>query len=465
MARRALIAALSVLGLFLVGTVVVLSSVSIFLSIPASTYIGEAEVPADAWTGNSTDAPRKEQIPRIIHQTWKTDTLPDRWQPVSKTCRDLMPDYEYMLWTDQASDDFIAKHYSWFLPTFRGYTYPIQRADAIRYFVLYHYGGVYLDLDVGCRRRLDPLLTYPVILPRTIPVGVSNDLMFAAKGHPFMSQTIHALMPFDINYIINYPTVMFSTGPMFLSAQLSLFASRNPSLASEVRVLSKPLYGKNAKPEEAPHAFFTHHYGSSWHADDAGFITFLGKYGRILMYVGLALLLFGLYRLLRTRAPGSPVRRRGSGYTLLLPRVVEDQHGRSVLDLGLFSVPMPGSVPHSPTNDLPMLPLSRRSRGHGILFFLPAVLQPSSRRNSGVGSRSPSSRIRTPVPEKRDDLESAGLVAPGLALGLGVASGSRRSSDARSRSRPATPEPVAPPPYQGGTDRAEWASWSPAPNQ
>lgn len=380
---------------------------------------------------------------------------------------------EYMLWTDQKSDDFIAEHYSWFLPTFRGYKYPIQRADAIRYFVLHHYGGVYLDLDVGCRRRLDPLLTYPIVLPRTIPVGVSNDLMFAAKGHPFMTQTINALMSFDINYIINYPTVMFSTGPMFLSAQISLFSSRNLAQSSDVRVLSKPLYGKNAKPEEAPHAFFTHHYGSSWHADDAGFITFLGRHGRLLMYIGLALLLFGLYRLIRTRTPGSPVRRRAGGYTLILPRVVEDQQGRTILDLGLFTVPMPASVPLSPTsNDLPMTPLSRRSRAHGVLFFLPAILQPRSRRNSGA-DLGPSS-IRVPVPEKREDLESAGLVAPGLGLGLGVASSSRRSSDARSRSRPATPEPVAPPPYRGtgpetpsGSARwsaagREWAPWSPA---
>jgi hypothetical protein len=46
-------------------------------------------------------------------------------------------------------------------------------------------------------------------------------------------------------------------------------------------------YGKNAKPEEAPHSFFAHYYGSSWHADDAGFITFLGKSGKLLMYAGI----------------------------------------------------------------------------------------------------------------------------------------------------------------------------------
>ncbi|KAB5596256.1 glycosyltransferase C17G8.11c [Ceratobasidium theobromae] len=465
MARRALIAALGVLGLVLVGTVVVLSSVSIFLAVPKSTFVFENHVPVDAWTGNATDAPTTERIPRIIHQTWKTDVLPERWQSVSKTCRDLMPDYEYMLWTDQASDDFIAEHYPWFLATFRGYTYPIQRADTIRYFVLHHYGGVYLDLDVGCRRRLDPLLTYPVVLPKTIPVGVSNDLMFAEKEHPFMIQTIHALMTFDINYVINYPTVMFSTGPMFLSAQLSLFASRHPDLANQVRVLSKPLYGKNAKPEEAPHAFFSHYYGSSWHADDAGFITFLGSHGRLLMYIGLALLVLGLYRLTCTRAPGSPSRRRSSAYTILLPRVVEGQHGRPILDLGLFSIPMPSTAPPSPA------PHDHfgRSRAQGVLFFLPAILQPAaSRRNSNSHEMSP--RTRSPAPEKRDDLES------GSALGLGLSastSSARQSHDVRSR--PATPEP-APPPYHGSDPQTpstsatarwnavsrHWAPWSPS---
>lgn len=166
-----------------------------------------------------------------------------------------------------------------------------------------------MDLDVGCMRPLDPLLVYPVILPKTIPVGVSNDLMFSAKGHPFMEQTIHNLITFDHNYFLNYPTVMFSTGPMYVSAQYGLYTASHPhrTAAEDVRVLSKPLYGKNASPLEAPHTFFSHHYGSSWHADDAAFITFLGKWGRLLMKVGLVVLVFGLIRMFWSR------RRRGNG--------------------------------------------------------------------------------------------------------------------------------------------------------
>lgn len=51
------------------------------------------------------------------------------------------------LWTDAKSREFIATEYPWFLATFDNYSQPIQRADAIRYFVLNHFGGIYIDLD------------------------------------------------------------------------------------------------------------------------------------------------------------------------------------------------------------------------------------------------------------------------------------------------------------------------------
>ena len=92
-----------------------------------------------------------------------------------RSCLELHPDYEYkvgsipllgaktmkltgcapQLWTDEKAREFIAKEYPWFLETFDNYPYPIQRADSIRYFVLSHYGGVYLDLDDVCRCLLE----------------------------------------------------------------------------------------------------------------------------------------------------------------------------------------------------------------------------------------------------------------------------------------------------------------------
>ncbi len=54
------------------------------------------------------------------------------------------------MWTDAKSRELIATEYPWFLNTFDNYSQPIQRADAIRYFVLAHFGGIYIDLDDVC---------------------------------------------------------------------------------------------------------------------------------------------------------------------------------------------------------------------------------------------------------------------------------------------------------------------------
>lgn len=124
-----------------------------------------------------------------------------------------------------------------------------------------------MDLDIGCRRNMDPLLYFEVILPQTIPVGVSNDLMFSEKGHPFMDLVIHNLITFDHTYGTNYPTVMFSTGPMFLSAQYGLWPKDvSEGMERQVRVLPKRWYGKNAHPSQMADSYFDHYYGSSWHA-------------------------------------------------------------------------------------------------------------------------------------------------------------------------------------------------------
>ncbi|GAC96488.1 glycosyltransferase [Pseudozyma hubeiensis SY62] len=373
LSRRASHILLILLGLFLAGTIVVLTTANAYFSIDTSAYIlpeelgtweqiqsGASPDGPDGWaaripwlsklTHHSTDvaassavvnttaahpasvvdpddtvarpqpwrdntpkkwdpANPKEKIPRIIHQTWKDEHLPPRWQAIRDECAAMHPDYEYMLWTDADSRKFIAEHYDWFLPVFDGYPYPIQRADAIRYFVLHHYGGIYMDLDIGCLRRFDPLLRFEVILPKTIPVGVSNDVMLSAKAHPFMDQLIHNLVNFNHQYLTNYPTVMFSTGPMFVSASYGLYVDvhgpafpstpKQPEMGFKgVRVLPKSLYGKNVKPVDAPDAFFSHFYGSSWHANDAGFLIFLRKYGRFLIFVGVCVVLYGVFRTL-----------------------------------------------------------------------------------------------------------------------------------------------------------------------
>lgn len=92
--RRVIYVFLTILGLFLVGTVVVLSSISYYLAIDQAAYLTELEVPIldNVTRWDASEHGMVERIPRILHQTWKSETLPVRWQNVSKGCRDMMPD-------------------------------------------------------------------------------------------------------------------------------------------------------------------------------------------------------------------------------------------------------------------------------------------------------------------------------------------------------------------------------------
>ncbi|EDN05038.1 MIPC synthase [Histoplasma capsulatum] len=226
---------------------------------------------------------RPQLIPKIIHQTYKNESIPAMWLGAQQSCIKLHADYEYKLWTDMKSRDFIAKEYPWFLETFDNYPHNIQRADAIRYFVLAHYGGTYIDLDDGCNRRLDPLLSYGAWVRRTAPTGISNDAMGAVPQHPFFLRVIDSLQAYNKNWALPYITVMYSTGPLFLSVIWKEYMLSEPTMADRVRILMPDEYNRHSW------SFFTHHQGSSWHGKDARLIFWMGGHWMLLTALGFCL--------------------------------------------------------------------------------------------------------------------------------------------------------------------------------
>ncbi|EEB08783.1 mannosyltransferase complex subunit [Schizosaccharomyces japonicus yFS275] len=222
-----------------------------------------------------------EHIPRIIHQLWKDDEIPENWQVTASSCRSVHLEengWQVILWTDEKVERFLEDNYAWFLPTYRSYTYTIQRVDAVRYFLIYHYGGIYMDLDIGCKRDMSALLgTGSLILPSSEPFGYSNDWFAASRHHPFLLQVMKALPRYNHRYLTKYPTVMLSTGPLFLSIQFCYYFAKN-SFKTQSRILPIELYGNT------PTSFFSHVYGSSWHGKDAKLIMWLNDNLRLFLF-------------------------------------------------------------------------------------------------------------------------------------------------------------------------------------
>lgn len=165
----------------------------------------------------------ENRIPKIIHQTWKSTEIPYHYVEWMKSWRLRHPDWSYMFWTDKDARRLIADNYSFLLPIYDGYTENIRRADAMRYAILYEYGGVYADLDVESLQPLDPITRkYSCILPQEPyehPVLDSNfehlviNAFLACKAkHPLMKKFLDNLPTF-----FHMWNVLDSTGPHYIT--------------------------------------------------------------------------------------------------------------------------------------------------------------------------------------------------------------------------------------------------------
>lgn len=156
-----------------------------------------------------------------------------------------------------------------------------------------HYGGIYLDLDIEPSRPLDPLLSYPAWACRTAPTGISNDALGAAPRHPFYLNAIASLDKYNRDWLLPYVTVMYTTGPLFLSVMWEEYIgdrARQPA-HEHLWVLSRETHYQDT------YGFFNNHEGGSWHGKDMVAIFWMGQHWLLLTILGV-LTSFGIIGLL-----------------------------------------------------------------------------------------------------------------------------------------------------------------------
>ena len=106
-----------------------------------------------------------QKIPKIIIQTWKNDTVPQRYVKLINTIKETNPDYEYKFFTDETIEVFFKQFYPEYYNTYLNLPVKIQRIDFFRYVAVYHFGGFYMDLDMRGIKPLDDLLHYDCVFP------------------------------------------------------------------------------------------------------------------------------------------------------------------------------------------------------------------------------------------------------------------------------------------------------------
>ena len=245
----------------------------------------------------------QRRVPRVIHQTYRTYTIPTVWNATVQSVMKMNSnEFQYRRWSHADMDRFVREHEpDFYWQTFIHYRYDIQRIDSFRYVLLFHLGGVYIDMDDACHRplrelvvtmeALDPRLTHLALFPAGELFGIQNNFMIATAGHPLYKQLIARLNLFNHNFLIYHVTILLSVGPLYVTIQERYFQQTDKHI---VRLLDNRFY----------RSMFWKTKGGTWFHRDTLIVLYL-YYNRHLilwycmvfaMSLGVLLILIALFR-------------------------------------------------------------------------------------------------------------------------------------------------------------------------
>lgn len=245
----------------------------------------------------------ENEIPKIIHQTWKNNNIPKRWRISQKMWKKLHPSWQYVFWTDKSIEKYMRLNHRKFYKQWKEYPYHIQRVDAVRYFILKDFGGVYSDLDIVPRVPIDSYIEGASVEAMFVPSANMNDcftnsFMISKKGASIWDRVIEEMkLERDTKWWKQgkHITVLWSTGPMCLTNAIfkhdkvlgylpvKLFHAKNANEIPEITKMSDILKEKSV---------LVNVQGSSWHEFDSKFFNWLNKYK---FHINVVILLYVLY--------------------------------------------------------------------------------------------------------------------------------------------------------------------------
>ncbi|UNI18041.1 hypothetical protein JDV02_004338 [Purpureocillium takamizusanense] len=191
---------------------------------------------------------RPRPVPRIIHQAYLDEqspgnrTIPQELATSHWTCESTHPTWEYKLWHSDEARAFIKSEFPSFLAIYDGFKSAQQRSDALRYFLVRHFGGIYIDLHIHCDASLEPLLFYPAWVAYSGEGPLSNDIIAGEPGHPFwllMTTTESDPGPFKAKTPAAPPHVgpHVAMGPWYETQKWERYHAEKPSDSPDLMLL------------------------------------------------------------------------------------------------------------------------------------------------------------------------------------------------------------------------------------
>lgn len=179
-------------------------------------------------------------IPKIIHWIWFSEELPSEILQHVTEWKKFNPDYEIRHW----GYDEIRNVHSSFMDEALKLKKWAFATDFLRLYVLYHFGGIYLDSDVKLLRNLNSFLSHQCFMGKEQTIHIEDGkqeqyltahCIGAVKGHPFIKKCL------DYYEELHFRLSSNEDLPISLKYNMTLLPYNLSELAKQIGYDPKPL--------------------------------------------------------------------------------------------------------------------------------------------------------------------------------------------------------------------------------
>lgn len=208
-----------------------------------------------------------KQIPKKLHYVWVGGNKKSKHVLACiKSWEKYCPDYEIIEWNEHNFDvdahPFVKQAYeakNWAL-----------MSDVIRVWVLYHYGGIYLDTDMELVSSINDLLNNEAFFSYESPYWVGSAVLASIPQHPIFKRILQRYN--------NKQKIGFHTNPLTVHAFTAALrydygfkpTGKTCQLDPHICIMSSnyfyPQHYMSGKLTMTAHTKGIHHYVSSWHS-------------------------------------------------------------------------------------------------------------------------------------------------------------------------------------------------------
>lgn len=214
--------------------------------------------------------------PRILYQTWKTHTVPEKFKENQAKWLKVCPEsegWDYRMLDDADLRNLVKQHFPKHIPAYDAFTNNIERVDFARMVMMY-VGGVYADLDTYPTKPIDKFIDMNAIVLGTEPIEhareiygrkrvLCNAFMISPPGQELWVK----LMDYIVENYEGYYRPVENTGPM----AMTYFWEKNPEMFESVVIEPPctffPLTGKGKVTEGCDmdkDTYVVHVWSNTW---------------------------------------------------------------------------------------------------------------------------------------------------------------------------------------------------------